>query len=374
VLVMSVVGARPNFMKIAPVVEALRQAGVSQYLVHTGQHYDEKMSRLFFEELGIPVPDVNLEVGSGSQAAQTAEIMRRFEPVLLEVKPDMVVVVGDVNSTMACALVAVKLGIPVAHIEAGLRSFDRAMPEEINRLVTDCISDLLFVSELSGMKNLRTEGVSSDRVHFVGNVMIDTLLRHRVSAEHSGIRARLELKDEDRYALVTLHRPSNVDDREKLRGLFGALETLSRDLTVVFPMHPRTRKNAVEARLERELQCLTATDPLGYLDFLHLMSHAAVVITDSGGIQEETTVLGVPCLTVRDNTERPATINQGTNRLIGTNPEAMLRAARQVLRGPPRESQSPALWDGQAAQRIVAILVDTLAKKQAGQVLQQVIG
>src|ERR1035438_2734459 len=256
-LVLNVVGARPNFMKIAPVVEALRLAGIPQYLVHTGQHYDEKMSRLFFDELSIPAPDLNLEVGSGSQAAQTAEIMRRFEPVLLEVKPDVVVVVGDVNSTMACALVASKLGIPVAHIEAGLRSFDRSMPEEINRVVTDCISDLLFVTELSGMKNLCNEGVSSGRVHFVGNVMIDTLLRHRVSAERSDIRARLGLNAADRYALVTLHRPSNVDNPEKLRGLFRALETLSRDLTVVFPMHPRTRKNAVEAGLERELECLT---------------------------------------------------------------------------------------------------------------------
>jgi UDP-N-acetylglucosamine 2-epimerase (non-hydrolysing) len=374
-LVMNVVGARPNFMKIAPVVEALRQAGVPQYLVHTGQHYDEKMSWLFFEELGIPVPDVNLEVGSGSQAAQTAEIMRRFEPVLLEAKPDVVVVVGDVNSTMACALVASKLGIHVAHIEAGLRSFDRSMPEEINRVVTDCISDLLFVSEPSGMTNLSNEGVSGEKVHFVGNVMIDTLLRHRASAERSEIRARLGLKAAGRYALVTLHRPSNVDNPEKLRSLFSALETLSHDLTVVFPMHPRTRKNAMEAGLERELECLTTTDPLGYLDFLHLMSRAAVVITDSGGIQEETTVLGVPCLTVRENTERPATISEGTNCLVGTNPDVMLRSAGQVLRGPRRAGRSPALWDGKAAQRIVAILVDALSKtRSAAQAFRQGVG
>ncbi len=364
-LVLNVVGARPNFMKIAPVVEALRQAGVPQYLVHTGQHYDEKMSRLFFEELGIPVPDVNLEVGSGSQAMQTAEVMRRFEPVLLSTKPDIVVVVGDVNSTLACALVASKLGIPVAHIEAGLRSFDRSMPEEINRVLTDCISDLLFVSEPSGMTNLSHEGVAKEKVHSVGNVMIDTLLRHRAAAENSDIHARLGLKAAERYALVTLHRPSNVDNPEKLRGLFGALATVSRDLTVVFPMHPRTRKNAVEAGLEREFQCLTTTDPLGYLDFLHLMSRAAVVITDSGGIQEETTVLGVPCLTVRENTERPVTISEGTNTLIGTNPEAMLRAVSQVLRGPRRAGRTPALWDGQAAQRIVAILVETLSHSRS---------
>jgi UDP-N-acetylglucosamine 2-epimerase (non-hydrolysing) len=359
-LVMNVVGARPNFMKIAPVVEALREAGVSQYLVHTGQHYDEKMSRLFFEELAIPTPDLNLEVGSGSQAMQTAEVMRRFEPVLLEVKPDVVVVVGDVNSTMACALVATKLGVPVAHIEAGLRSFDRSMPEEINRIVTDGISDLLFVSEMSGMKNLCNEGVSSDRVHFVGNVMIDTLLRHQAAAERSDIRTRLGLATE-RYALVTLHRPSNVDNPEKLRGLFRALETLSRDLTVVFPMHPRTRKNAMEAGLESELGSLTTTDPLGYLDFLHLMSRAAVVITDSGGIQEETTVLGVPCLTVRENTERPATISEGTNCLVGTDPDAMLRAAGQALCGPRLAGRSPALWDGKAAERIVAILMEAFS-------------
>jgi UDP-N-acetylglucosamine 2-epimerase (non-hydrolysing) len=254
------------------------------------------------------------------------------------------------------------------------------MPEEINRVLTDCISDLLFVSEPSGMTNLSNEGVSSAKVHFVGNVMIDTLLRHRAAAENSDIRARLglttpeRLKAGERYALVTLHRPSNVDNPEKLRGLFGALETLSRDLTVVFPMHPRTRKNAMEAGLERELDSLTITNPLGYLDFLHLMSRAAVVITDSGGIQEETTVLGVPCLTVRENTERPATISEGTNSLIGTNPEAMLRAAGQVLRGPRRAGRSPALWDGHAAQRIVAILVDALSRPKSTTAVRQAVG
>lgn len=361
-LVMNVVGARPNFMKIAPVVEALRQAGVRQYLLHTGQHYDEKMSHLFFQQLGIPTPDLNLEVGSGSQAAQTAEIMRKFEPVLLEVKPDVVVVVGDVNSTMACALVAAKLGVRVAHIEAGLRSFDRTMPEEINRVVTDAISDLLFVSEPSGMKNLSNEGVAGKKVHFVGNVMIDTLLRHRASAEGSDIRSQLGLEANSRYALATMHRPSNVDNPERLTGLIRALGTLSRDLAVVFPMHPRTRKNAQEVGLQPELDCLITTEPLGYLDFLSLMSRAAVVITDSGGIQEETTVLGVPCLTVRENTERPATISHGTNRLVGSNPEALLRATRQVLRGPRRVGRLPALWDGRAAQRIVEVLVDALAR------------
>jgi UDP-N-acetylglucosamine 2-epimerase (non-hydrolysing) len=359
-LVMNIVGARPNFMKIAPIVDALKQAGVAQYLVHTGQHYDEKMSHLFFKELGIPAPDVNLEVGSGSQAAQTAEIMRRFEPVLLEVKPDMVVVVGDVNSTLACALVAAKLGVPVAHIEAGLRSFDRSMPEEINRVVTDCISDLLFVSEPSGMENLSNEGVPDEKVHFVGNVMIDTLLRHRASSENSNICVQLGLPATGKFALVTLHRPSNVDDPKKLRSLIRTLVELSGDLTIVFPMHPRTRKKAVEAGLDADLARLITCDPLGYLDFLNLMSRAAVVITDSGGIQEETTVLGVPCLTVRENTERPATVTWGTNRLIGADPNSMLRFAKQVLREPPQSGRLPELWDGKAAQRIVEVLVNAM--------------
>ena len=358
-MVLNVVGARPNFMKIAPVVEAMREAGLPQYLVHTGQHYDEKMSRLFFEELGIPAPDLNLEVGSGSQAVQTAEILRGFEPVVLEKRPDMVVVVGDVNSTMACTLVAVKLGIPVAHIEAGLRSFDRSMPEEINRIVTDSLSDLLFVSEPSGMVNLRSEGVPDEKVHFVGNVMIDTLLRHRESANRSDVRARLGV-DSGPYILVTLHRPSNVDDPLKLAGLLRALDDLARELPVVFPIHPRTRKNAMEAGLGPELGRLVTTDPLGYLDFLNLMSDAKVVITDSGGVQEETTVLGVPCLTVRENTERPVTISSGTNRLVGTDPDRMLRAAREALHGPRPETRLPELWDGKAARRIVEVLKRTL--------------
>jgi UDP-N-acetylglucosamine 2-epimerase (non-hydrolysing) len=323
------------------------------------------MSSLFFDELGIPAPDINLEVGSGSQAVQTAEILRRFEPVVLEKKPDMVVVVGDVNSTMACTLVAVKLGIPVAHIEAGLRSFDRSMPEEINRLVTDCLADLLFVSELSGLENLRSEGVPDEKVHFVGNVMIDTLLRHRESANKSNVRARLGVDSGCGYVLVTLHRPSNVDDLSKLAGLLCALDELARELPVVFPIHPRTRKNAMEAGLEPELGRLVTTDPLGYLDFLNLMSNAQVVITDSGGVQEETTVLGVPCLTVRENTERPATIACGTNRLVGTSPDAILRAARQVLHGPRLESRLPELWDGNAARRIVDVLMRTLSRGTA---------
>ena len=364
-LVMNVVGARPNFMKIAPVVAALREAGVPQYLVHTGQHYDEKMSRLFFSDLGIPAPDLNMEVGSGSQAVQTAEIMRRFEPILLEMRPDVVVVVGDVNSTMACALVAAKLGVPVAHIEAGLRSFDRGMPEEVNRVVTDCLSNLLFVSEPSGLKNLRNEGIANDKVHFVGNVMIDTLLRHRASAEASDIRERLGLQATDNYVLVTLHRPSNVDRPEKLAELIRSFGTLALELPIVFPMHPRTRKNTMAAGLDREMESLIITEPLGYLDFLNLMSRAAVVVTDSGGIQEETTVLGIPCLTVRENTERPATITSGTNRLIGSNPEVVVRAVRQAVRGPRKVGRLPALWDGRAAHRIVEVLVESLSKSRS---------
>ncbi len=356
-LILNVVGARPNFMKIAPIAAAMRNAGLPHLLVHTGQHYDEKMSEVFFRQLGIPEPDLNLEVGSGSQAAQTAEIMKRFEPVLLEKRPDLVLVVGDVNSTMACALVAVKMGIAVAHVEAGLRSFDRTMPEEINRLVTDAIADLLFVSEPSGLENLKREGVPGERVHFVGNVMIDTLLHHRAAAEKSDIVRRLGLDAGRPYALVTLHRPSNVDEPAKLGALLRALAELSNDLTVVFPIHPRTVKNAAAAGFDRELSRLRTSDPLPYLDFLHLMSHARLVITDSGGVQEETTVLGVACLTVRDNTERPATIHSGTNRLVGSNPAAMLEAARQSLACPPPSGRLPELWDGKASERIVEVLL-----------------
>ena len=364
-LIVNVVGARPNFMKIAPVVKAMCRAGLPQVLVHTGQHYDERMSHLFFEQLEIPAPDLNLEVGSGSQALQTAEIMRRFEPVAVERRPDLVVVVGDVNSTLACALVAAKLGIAVAHIEAGLRSFDRTMPEEINRVVTDTLSDFLFVSERSGLDNLRREGVADAKVHFVGNVMIDTLLRHRQAAAHSDILRRLGMDSGAPFALVTLHRPSNVDDPEKLRALLRALGELARDLAVIFPIHPRTHKNALEAGLEPELARLLITEPLGYLEFLHLMSNAKMVITDSGGIQEETTVLGVPCLTVRENTERPATIECGTNRLVGTDPTAMLAAARQALNGRLPSGRLPELWDGHAAERIVDILAQQFLAKAA---------
>ena len=343
-------------MKVAPVIAAMRAAGLPPMLVHTGQHYDETMSELFFRQLQIPEPDLNLEVGSGTQATQTAEIMRRFEPLVLQKRPSLVVVVGDVNSTMACALVAVKLGVPVAHIEAGLRSFDRSMPEEINRVVTDVVSDLLFVTERSGLENLKREGIADCKVHFVGNVMIDTLLRHRDAAAQSDIAGRLGLRPGARYALVTLHRPSNVDDREKLRGLLRALDELARDIAVIFPIHPRTRRNAEEAGLDAELGRLVVTEPLGYLEFLNLMNNAQLVITDSGGVQEETTVLGVPCLTVRENTERPATIEFGTNRLVGTDPRVMVAAAREILGGRRPAGRLPELWDGRAAERIVAVV------------------
>ncbi|MCO6439081.1 MAG: UDP-N-acetylglucosamine 2-epimerase (non-hydrolyzing) [Phycisphaerae bacterium] len=357
--VVCVCGARPNFMKVAPLVDALHHADIHPTLVHTGQHYDEHMSRCFFEELGIPRPDINLGVGSGSHAVQTAEVMRRFEPVCLETRPDWVVVVGDVNSTMACALVAAKLNIPVAHVEAGLRSFDRTMPEEINRIVADSISDLLFVSEPSGVENLRREGIPDERIRFVGNVMIDTLLRHREAAEQSAIRERLGLEPRG-YVAVTLHRPSNVDDPTALGSILNALENISAELPIVFPLHPRTAANfkrfGLGARLAG-LPRLIRTEPLGYLDFLSLMAGAAAMLTDSGGIQEETTILGVPCLTLRDNTERPITLTSGTNRLAGTRAETILAAWADMRANPLSARMMPELWDGRAAQRIVRELM-----------------
>jgi UDP-N-acetylglucosamine 2-epimerase (non-hydrolysing) len=352
--ILTVVGARPNFMKAAPLLrEAGPRPGVSSYLVHTGQHYDRQMSELFFEELQLPRPDVDLGVGSGSHAVQTAEVMRRFEPVLLEQRPDVVVVVGDVNSTIACALTAVKLGVRVAHVEAGLRSFDRTMPEEINRVLTDAISHWLFVSERSGVENLRAEGIPDERVHFVGNVMIDTLLRCRQRSEQSAILGTLGLPDRG-YAVLTLHRPANVDDPSVFAGLLHAVERVQREIPVVFPVHPRTRKalNGQGGKMPN----LVLTEPLGYLDFTKLLAHARLVLTDSGGIQEETTVLGVPCLTLRENTERPVTVQQGTNVLVGLAPERIVAAGLQALSSPLPDSRVPELWDGKAAGRILDVL------------------
>ena len=354
--ILAVVGARPNFMKIAPIMwEVQRRRGVEAYLVHTGQHYDAKMSDLFFEQLHIPRPNVDLGVGSGSHAVQTAEVMKRIEPVIAEQKPDVLMVVGDVNSTIAAALTAVKMGVPVAHVEAGLRSYDRGMPEEINRVLTDSISRWLFVTEKSGVTNLRKEGVAPENIFFVGNVMIDTLLATRGRFEESTILSQMELARQS-YAVVTLHRPSNVDDPGVLAGLVGVIGELQRDIPVVFPIHPRTRK-ALNGRHTEAMHNLRLVEPLGYLDFMKLVGNARIVLTDSGGIQEETTVLGVPCLTLRNNTERPATVDEGTNILIGQNPAKILPAARKVLASPaPAAGRVPELWDGKAAGRILDVL------------------
>ncbi len=357
--IINICGARPNFMKIAPLMRAYQaHANIDPLLVHTGQHYDPNMSDLFFRQLGIPEPDVNLGVGSGSHAAQTAEIMTRFEPLVLEHRPDWVVVVGDVNSTIACGLVATKLGVKLAHVEAGLRSFDRGMPEEINRVLTDAISDLLFVTEPSGLENLKREGVAAERVHFVGNVMIDTLRANFDKAQESGILAELGLEPKA-YNVVTLHRPSNVDDAETLGRIADAIDTVQQDLPVVFPMHPRTRNNLARLGLADRfaaMRGLKIIDPVGYLDFLKLTGDAAVVLTDSGGIQEETTILGTWCLTLRENTERPVTIDQGTNQLVGTDTAAIVQAYRKCRCTPTDHLPVPEKWDGQAAERIARVL------------------
>jgi len=322
-------------------------------ICHTGQHYDERMSRLFFDELGLPSPAVDLEVGSGSHAAQTAAVMQGFERVLSDLAPDLVVVVGDVNSTVACALVAAKEGVPVAHVEAGLRSFDRTMPEEVNRLVADAVCDLLYCSEPSGVSNLAAEGTHPARVRLVGNVMIDTLLRHRERAAASGARERLAAGGA--YGVVTLHRPANVDDAAAAAELVAALVDISARRPLLFPLHPRTRaafeRHGLLAGL-RGAADVRLLEPLGYLEFLDVLAGADLVLTDSGGIQEETTVLGVPCLTLRPNTERPVTVDEGTNRVVGTSRAAVVAAAQEVLADPPR-GRVPDLWDGHAAQRIV---------------------
>jgi UDP-N-acetylglucosamine 2-epimerase (non-hydrolysing) len=361
--IMNVVGARPNLIKMAPIVAELARYPdeFQQLLVHTGQHYDDDMSTLFFEQLGLPRPDINLEVGSGSHGVQTGRIMAAFENVCVENKPDLVVVVGDVNSTMACAITAKKLGIPVAHVEAGLRSRDMSMPEEINRLCTDAISDYLFTTDRFANQNLRREGTAEERIYFVGNVMIDTLEQHRAAAQELNLLQQFGL-EKGRFATLTLHRPSNVDNRNVLQGILEALQEIGRELPIVFPIHPRTRRMIEQLGLSNFLSRsesangLWATEPLGYLEFMHLNMNARMVLTDSGGVQEETTALGVPCITLRYNTERPITCSEGTNKLVGNAKEDILEAACRVMNGEVVRGRAPEKWDGKAAERIVQIL------------------
>ena len=361
VKVINVVGARPNFMKVAPIVAAMkaRPEKFQPLVVHTGQHYDADMSDSFFRDLNLPQPDTHLEVGSGSHAVQTALVMQRFEPVVLREQPDWVLVVGDVNSTIACALVCVKLGVKVGHVEAGLRSRDRTMPEEINRLLTDQIADLLFTPSSDADANLRAEGIPEERIRFVGNVMIDSLHQNLERARQSSVRADLGVGDTD-YAVMTLHRPSNVDFPETFARILQALESITQTMPVVFPVHPRTRKTIAELGLServRAMKNLRVIDPLGYLDFLSLYSGSRLVLTDSGGIQEETTALGIPCLTLRENTERPITVELGTNVVVGTDPEKIVNAAAAALNGAGKKiARQPPLWDGHASERILDVL------------------
>jgi UDP-N-acetylglucosamine 2-epimerase (non-hydrolysing) len=353
--ILHVVGARPNFMKAAPVTAALAARGLFQTIVHTGQHYDIRMSEVFFEELGLPQPDVNLEVGSGSHTIQTAQVMQRFEPVLLEYKPDMVLVYGDVNSTLAAALVCAKLLVPVAHVEAGLRSGDRSMPEEINRLLTDQLAELLFTPSEDGDKNLLREGIPPEKIRLVGNVMIDSLVRLLPQAESRWRNLAATIPSEQ-YGLVTLHRPSNVDDPQQLANLLNALGRIGQNLSILFPIHPRTRKSIADGGIEVPPSVLLM-EPQGYLDFLALQSHARVVITDSGGIQEETTFLDIPCLTLRTTTERPVTVTMGTNILIGANLERLHAELERILAGQGKHGKCPPLWDGHASERIAGELL-----------------
>jgi UDP-N-acetylglucosamine 2-epimerase (non-hydrolysing) len=353
--IMAVAGARPNFMKIAPLLRELHERDrFSTTLVHTGQHYDASMSDSFFRDLGIRSPDVNLEVGSGPHGEQTAQVLSRIEPVLREARPHALVVVGDVNSTLAATLAAVKLGIPVAHVEAGLRSFDRSMPEEINRLLTDAVSRWLFTTERAGGQNLLREGVPPERIHFVGNVMIDTLLANLERARSLPSLPEIPFAAGE-YALLTLHRPSNVDDPKRLRMLFDVLEEIHEEIPIVFPVHPRTA-SAIRDQLGGVQPDLHLTGPLGYLDFLRLMADSKLVLTDSGGIQEESTALGVTCLTLRESTERPVTVEQGSNTIVGSDPGTIRAEVRKVLGGEGKRGQIPELWDGHAAARIIDIL------------------
>lgn len=363
--IISVVGARPNFMKIAPVNRAFKELkkqnpgiDVTHLICHTGQHYDEKMSKVFFEDLELPKPDFYLGVGSGSHAEQTARVMVEFEKILLKEKADLIIVVGDVNSTIACSLVAAKMNIKIAHVEAGLRSFDMSMPEEINRILTDRISDYLFVTENSGLENLGKEGVSKEKIHYVGNVMIDSLVHFLPMAEKSGIKSEFKLEG-SKYIVVTLHRPANVDSPDFLSQFLELCNNIPEDYKIIFPVHPRTKKNISESGLDKAFgDRIISADPIGYLDFLNLLKDAELVITDSGGIQEETTYLGVQCATLRDNTERPVTIEKGTNWLLGTNLEAAQPEILKILSGRKKNGTVPELWDGRAAERIVNHIIN----------------
>ena len=361
--IVSIVGTRPNFMKIAPLAEEFRMHHIGHILVHTGQHYDREMSKLFFDELGIPKPDINLGVRSETREEQIQEIIQKLREILKKETPDLVVVVGDVNSTLAGAEAAHGLGIKLAHVEAGLRSFDKTMVEEINRVETDKISDFLFTTEKSGNDNLIKEGISKDRIFFVGNVMIDTLLKHREKAKKSEILDKLGI-EKDNYCTLTLHRPSNVDTKEGFENIISILESVQKKIKIVFPMHPRTKKNIALFNLNgriKKLQNLIITEPIGYLDFLFLMDNSRFVLTDSGGIQEEATVLGIPCITLRKNTERPVTVEQGTNLIVSTDKEKVIKKALELINGKIITNEKiPQLWDGKASKRILEIITGKL--------------
>jgi UDP-N-acetylglucosamine 2-epimerase (non-hydrolysing) len=357
--IVHVIGARPNYMKIAPLIEALRSSRFRQVLVNTGQHYDDMMSGAFVRDLALPTPDYDLGVGSASHAVQTARVMIEFEQVCLSERPDLVVVVGDVNSTLAASLVAAKLLIPVAHVEAGLRSNDRTMPEEINRIVTDRLSDVLLTPSPDADANLIAEGVPPHKIHLVGNIMIDSLLRHVKLATFDRVSGRVPV-EKGRYAVLTLHRPSNVDDAAVFQRILAAIRTIADELPIVFPIHPRTRQRMREFGVDGDLQNVVLTDPLGYIDFLSLTSHARLILTDSGGLQEESTALGIPCLTLRENTERPITVTHGTNQVVGTDTNAILDGFRRAL-SDARPASRPDLWDGHTAERIARVLCQVLS-------------
>ena len=363
--VIQVVGARPNFMKVAPLHRAIQNLpNWTSKIVHTGQHFDAKMSDVFFTQLELPKPDFFLGIGGGTQSEVTAKIMLAFEPILLEEKPDLVIVVGDVTSTLACTLVAIKLGIPLAHVEAGLRSGDRNMPEEINRILTDSVANFLFVTEQSGIDHLKREGVSDDKVFFTGNVMIDSLVRYQEKAKSSTILADLGLATSD-FIVMTMHRPANVDTEAGLKSILRLIELSAQNTKIVFPIHPRTRTNMEKFGLLEAIESnsnLILTEPLGYLEFIQLMSHAQAILTDSGGIQEETTYLGVPCLTFRDSTERPITVTMGTNQLLADlDPDKTYEALTHILKGEVKKGEIPPLWDGKAAERIAAKIQELFA-------------